>query len=75
MPNLSGGLSLPQFGNGAQGFGGGAGAFGGLALAGAGAQQSGATYNITINAPGGDPQAVKTAVLDGLQTARARGMR
>lgn len=72
MPSLSGGFNLQGL-NSAQGFNG-AGAFGGLALAGAAAPQSTA-YNITINAPGGDPQAVKTAVLNGLATARARGLR
>lgn len=75
MPNLSGGLGGLQGLNGAQGFSN-AGAFGGMAMAGVGmANTQSGTYNITINAPGGDPQAVKTAVLDGLATARARGMR
>lgn len=63
MPNLSGGLNLGL---------GGANAQGGLALAGAGMQS---TNNIVINAPGGDPQRIKTAVIDGLATARARGLR
>jgi len=72
MPNLASGLNLSNLGADMQV----QGAFGGLTLAGAGAPSSQSTaYNITINAAGGDPQQVKAAVLDGLATARARGMR
>lgn len=66
---------------GAQGLGGmGAqsmGALGGLALAPAAENRSyqNTANNITINAPGGDPQKIRTAVIDGLATARARGLR
>lgn len=42
---------------------------------GQGPSMGGDTFNITINAPGGNPEAVRTATMDGLQAARARGLR
>jgi phage-related minor tail protein len=36
---------------------------------------AGDTIYITINAPGGDPTAIRGAVMDGLATARAKGLR
>ena len=53
----------------------GAQSFGGLAVAGAGASNSNA-FNVTINAPGGDPIAIERATRAGvLSAARAMGVR
>jgi hypothetical protein len=81
MPSLSGGLgSLFPGSNNAQGLSGmGAqsmGALGGLKLAPAeNRSYQNTAFNVTINAPGGDPQKIRMAVIDGLATARARGLR